>query len=274
MADNIEDGNEKLDLLRSLPIDDSADPVDALWRQLTVYKALAENDMSEARGRRAQAESARERAEEDSIDATRRLCERMKHDAEEALAQAQSLGTEAAKIMQEAESERSRARDATREAQVSSGKIVAEAQQRAQEVLAQARARAQQDNTDLRRQALAEIRSIMTRVEALRAATEEELETQRIFSNTARIKASSASAMSLLAAELSENASTQDGQPQLESRGANVEVAGHPEGSPVAKAPTPEAAAHGGPSAAEPAKPQGPANRGSTAKSKDKKSEK
>ena len=46
---------------------------------------------------------------------------------------------------------------------------------------------------DLIRQVLKEIRAIMSRIENVRAATDEELETQRIFSGVAKIKATSAS---------------------------------------------------------------------------------
>ena len=61
MADSAKEIKDQLDLLRSLPLVESEDgKVDALWRQLMIYKSFAGNDLSEARARRAQAEATRE----------------------------------------------------------------------------------------------------------------------------------------------------------------------------------------------------------------------
>ena len=68
--------------------------------------------------------------------------------------------------------------------------IVAQAQKEAQEVLDQARAEARQETTELRRQAFKEIKTILTRVENMNSAVNEELETQRILTNVAKLKVS------------------------------------------------------------------------------------
>ena len=184
---------ENLDLIISLPTDLTEDRVDALWRQVMVYKALAGPDLSEAKARRAQAEDAREKAEQDTADAARRLWERLKQEADKKLNEAEELKGEAASILRQAEEERSRARDATRQAEASRQTVLAEAKREAQELLDRARLAAQQESTDLRRQALKEIRAIMGRIETMRSATDEELETQRIFSNVTKLKAMAAS---------------------------------------------------------------------------------
>ena len=93
--------------------------------------------------------------------------------------------------LQQAEVERSRAREATKEAEDARERIVAEAKQKSQEILDRARLAAQQECTELRQEALKEIKAILTRVETIRAATGEELETQRIFTNIAKLKATS-----------------------------------------------------------------------------------
>ena len=182
-------GKESLDLIASLPIDLTEQRVDALWRQVMVYKALAGPDLTEAKARRAQAEDAREKAEQETADAARRLWEGLKQEAEKKLNEAEQLKGEAATILRQAEEERSRARDAARQAEESRQRVLAEAKREAQELSDQARLVAQQESTDLRRQALKEIRAIMGHIETMRAATDEELETQRIFSNVTKLKA-------------------------------------------------------------------------------------
>ena len=91
-----------------------------------------------------------------------------------------------------AEAERTETQTALSEAQQTSERIVAEAQEQAKQTLDDARKAAQQEAFDLRRQALKEVKAILSRVESVRAAADEELETQRIFSNIAKIKANSA----------------------------------------------------------------------------------
>ena len=192
MADHDEEDDPQ-NLLRSLPIDDSPERVDALWRQIMVYKAFAEGDLSEAKARRAQAEAAREKAERETVQATRQLGERLRADAERKLDEAEKLKAEADRTLQQAEDERRRAAETTREASEARERIVAEAKQKAQEILDKARMAAQQESTELRRQALKEIKAILGRIDMIRGATDEELETQRIFSNIAKARADSSS---------------------------------------------------------------------------------
>jgi hypothetical protein len=186
MAEQDSKGDEQKGLLHSLAIGDSTERVDALWRQIMVYKAFAESNLSDAKARRAQADAARETAEQEAAQATRTMCEGLKHEAE-------SVKAEAARVLRLAEAEHAHARDATSEAEEARDRIVAEARHQAQEILNRSRAAAQQECTELRRHALEEIKAILGRVETIRAATDEELETQRIFADIARLKASTAS---------------------------------------------------------------------------------
>ena len=191
MAESDIKETEQLDLLRSLPLDDPEDKVDALWRQLMVFKTFAEGDLSESKSRRAQAEAAREAAERETADATRRLCETLKAEADKKLEEVERLKTEAQRTLTEAETERTRAKETKKESERARERILGEAKQKAQEILDQARLAAQQECTDLRRQALREIRTILERIETVRTATDEELESQRIFANIARLRANS-----------------------------------------------------------------------------------
>ena len=75
MTKNVDRTEEQIDLLRSLPLDEQPDKMDALWRQLMVFKTFTEGNLSETRSRRAEAEAARERAEQETVESTRRLYE-------------------------------------------------------------------------------------------------------------------------------------------------------------------------------------------------------
>ena len=195
MADHVEQGKVQLEPLRSLSPEDATERVDALWRQIMVYKAFAESSLSEAKTRRAQAEAARDDAEQNAADATRRLYENMKSEADGVKREAEALNSEAANAMQQADAERERASNAAKQAEEAGQRIILEAKQKAQEIQDRARMGAQQEYDELRRQALKEIQAIMARVETIRAATDEEHETQRIFSNIAKLKATSPSAL-------------------------------------------------------------------------------
>ena len=65
--------------------------------------------------------------------------------------------------------------------------------QQAREILDRARSDAQMEGVELRRQALLEIKTILSRIDTVRTATDEELETQRIYTNVARIRSQSTS---------------------------------------------------------------------------------
>ena len=197
MSDHVEQGKERLQPSRSLSPEDATEKVDALWRQMMVYKAFAESSLSEAKARRAQAEEAREKAEQEAAEATRSLYETMKSEADKKHSEAEALKSEAVKVLEQAETERSRAEVIAKEAEEARQRIIAAAKQKAQDIQDQARIAAQQEYTELRRQALKEIQAIMGRVETIRAATDEEHETQRIFSNIAKLKATSPSLLEL-----------------------------------------------------------------------------
>ena len=192
MADYTDEGTDQMNLLRYMPSDESADRIDAMWRQIMVYKAFSDSELSEARSRRIDAEADREKAEQEASSATKLLYEGMRSEANHELDEAKVLKAEAARVLQKAESERGRAKDALKEAEQARDRIMVEAQRRAQDMVDDARKVAQQESTALRHQALKEIKAILARAESFRAATDEELETQRILSDIARIKAGTA----------------------------------------------------------------------------------
>ena len=111
MAEENSTAREQLEALRSLPLDDSSEEkVDSLWRQILVYKSFAETDLSEAKARRAQAETAREQAQMEAVRATQLQCARMRTDAEASLREANSIRSEAGKVKSHVETELEKAR--------------------------------------------------------------------------------------------------------------------------------------------------------------------
>ena len=174
MADDARDTDNRLNVLESLPLDESTEAkVGDLWRQLMVYKSFADGDLAEAKARRAQAEAAREQLAVEIVSTTRALCGRMRADAERELLEARDSNDDAGA---DAQAELERVKEAIAQAERKRDQIVAEAENRAKEI---------QD------EALKEIRTMLTRLENMRAAASEELETQRVLTDVSKLKASS-----------------------------------------------------------------------------------
>ena len=168
MSDRNREPKNQIDLLRSLPLDSSTEErVEALWRQLLLYKTAGATDLSDAKGRRAQAEASRAQAE------------------------AKQLKSEVLIARREIEAERSQANEVKAQAEQQRQRILSAAENEAREIIDKVRLAAQQEATELRRQALKEISTVVTRMEDMSAAVNEELETQRILTNVAEVKATS-----------------------------------------------------------------------------------
>ena len=211
MPSNKRDARDQLDLIRSLPLDDTAEEkVETLWRQVMVYKSFADSDLSEAKARRAQAEMAREQAELESVKTTKELCDRMRAEAQHELEEARRIKAETARERQDIDAALSRIDGKRAQAEAERDDIIADAQRKAQEIAAQTLTAAQQETTAFRRQALKDIRTVLNRVEDMRAAVTEELETQRILTNVARMKTS---ARHLFADAVSKDVEEQETEP-------------------------------------------------------------
>ncbi len=186
-----QEGMPDLDLLGSLQDDASPENVDSLWRQLMVFKAFAENDLSEARSRRSEAEETHKEVETETAHAATKAYEAMKADAEQRLKAAEDIRAEAARVLEQAEEERDKVKALKKKAEEQREEIIAEGKVKAQQIQDNARADAQNEIAELRQHALKEIKATLARVDTIRAATDEELEAQKIFTNIARLKANS-----------------------------------------------------------------------------------
>ena len=224
MAENGDKTRDGLEIVDSLPVDDSTEQeVESLWRQLMVYKSFSGSELAEAKAKRVVAQATRQQAEIDAVRSTKDVTDRMRHKAEEQLTESNDLREQAARDRVQAQAELSRSIESREQAEAQASTTVEEAEARASLILSEAskqaetrladaraqgqtivdqaeengrqvvdsaRARAHQDTTELKRQALQEIRSVMTHIQEMGAAASEELETQRILTNIAQIRAS------------------------------------------------------------------------------------
>ncbi len=187
-----------LDMLTSVPSDSPS--AEAVWRQALLLRELAKDDRTASRERRAEAVAARSQAESDAITATRQVCAELQaqarlklQQAEDALAHAERVKAEsdskAQRMVDESKARLEQAQVVKREADAYSEEIRAGAKAAADALLAQARAGSQEIVNRMRHETAEEIRRVLADVEVARSAAEDELETQRILSDTARIRA-------------------------------------------------------------------------------------
>ncbi|MCH8222470.1 MAG: hypothetical protein IH868_03570 [Chloroflexi bacterium] len=205
--------------------------VQSLWREAMVLRDLARDGITESRERRAQAEAARKAAEQEALKATEEFCQGLRAQAEADLEKASNTLADTDRLKKEFETDlQKRGRQAEADIQSrqdkvdaelaraaiirkeaddhelarrkEADKIIAEALDLAEQSADEARehagsliAGAQLDADDIRdemrAQTAGEIRSLVADVEAARSAVLEELETQRILTEAARIKATS-----------------------------------------------------------------------------------
>jgi hypothetical protein len=187
-----------LDMLTSFSPDNPSS--DSVWRQALLLKELAKDDRAASRERRAEAVAARAQAEHDAITATKQVCAELQaqarvklQQAEDALGHAQRLKNEseakAVRMIEDSKSRLEHAEAVKREADSYAEEIRSSARAAADALLAQARAGSQEIANRMRQETAEEVRRVLADVEVARSAAADELETQRILSDTARIRA-------------------------------------------------------------------------------------
>ena len=132
----------------------------------------------------------------------------------------------------------------------------------------QARLAAQRECTELRHQALQEIKAVLGKVDSIQVATNEELETQRIFTNIARIKATPASVMAQPNQDSDGTAPSRDRQSQDGALEMVAETLSQTEPIPVATAAPTESSSNSPARPSEPAEIKGSAHKDNPTKGK------
>ena len=163
----------------------------------------ATGDRSEATAALKQAVATKEQADAQAVLTAQDAVAQAKATIQEAESQArEKIKDSEAKAQKTADGAEGQAKsivdDATKQADVildeaktQSKELVARGEEKAREFVETARASAQGQTTELRRQALREIRSVMGHIQEMGAAATEELETQRILTNVAQMRVTS-----------------------------------------------------------------------------------
>jgi len=199
LTDSEGNKEEPQDELQDFPLDVSRERVESLWRQILNQRSSARGDLATARASRAKAEMERQRIANEALESTKEACRELIGEAERQLAEAHQAEAEAQKKLAEAEKELEQAQaeradgesyrsKAMAEADSYRDKSINEAQQEAQRIREEARSTALQECADLKRHVTYEVQAILTEIDAIRAAAQEELEAQRIYAETANLK--------------------------------------------------------------------------------------
>jgi hypothetical protein len=199
----------------SYPTDNSS--VESAWRKALAFKDLGSSARVQSQKRLADAQLVRAQAESEAITATKNYCVDTRAQADDSLQRAESTLSKAERIRSDAqewaasleEEIQFRLEDANRKretARVYAEKIEATARGAADALLDQTRAGAEEMAIRMRSESAADIRKILSEIEVARAAAEDELEAQRLLTETARIRAFSVG----LNAEAAESAQAQE----------------------------------------------------------------
>ena len=177
--------------LSSLPTDNAS--AEAAWRQALLLRELSRDERVTARKRRAEAEAAKEYAENEAITATKQLCSELQAQARMKLQEAERVkgnaDAYAARVQVNIDTEHANASKIRDDAEVYSEEIQNGARAATEALMTQTRAGADEMASRMRRETSEGIRKILTDVEVARASAEDELETQRILTETARVRA-------------------------------------------------------------------------------------
>ena len=184
--------------LSSLPTDNAS--AEAAWRQALLLRELSRDERVIARKRRTEAEAAKEHAENEAITATKQLCADLQtqsrtklQEAEDTLAEAGQVKSSAdaykVRVQADIDSDADAARKIREDAEAYSEEVQGSARVAAEALMTQTRAGAEEMASRMRLETAEDIRKILTDVEMARAAAEDELETQRILTETARVRA-------------------------------------------------------------------------------------
>ena len=158
---------------------------DDVWRQAVSLRDVLRDEETRTQQRRAAAEAARREAEEQVLEATREVCEQIRSRAEKELQLAEAARAEADRVLAAARAGAARLKVEADEKL----KHAEEARSVVDTAIVEAQREANEIRDKMRDEAAEEIRTMLADIEALRSAAQQEIETQRIITETARIRA-------------------------------------------------------------------------------------
>ena len=169
------------------------------WEQAVGYDIAVETQLSKAKSTRSEAELERQRVANEILEATREVCKSIIIDSKRSLEKARRAESEAEHKLLEVQQVREQSQDLKIEAEA----LYENARQRAEEVLNKSRSAAERESMEIKQQTTLEAQRMLSQVEAIRAAAKEELEAQRIYVETARLKLEAQGILAQLQEELS-----------------------------------------------------------------------
>lgn len=224
MAERARSNCKEIDALRSLSLNDlSESGLDTLWGRLKTIMADAPDSLpasSNGSSRKQDARATLQQAERDAVRATNAAFDKMRAEVEEELDGAQKIKAAAKEAQEEAQAAVAQANEAKANAQHQAEEMIseartrvesilaeakekgdaliteaeqrarktgAEAQAAADEVVAEARVAGEEQVETMKMEAIDEIKAVRGAIERLQAALEDELETQRILTDAARM---------------------------------------------------------------------------------------
>ena len=173
---------------------------------LTVgYDLAVETQLTKAKSTRSEAELERQRVANEILEATREVCKSIISDSKRSLEKARRAESEAENKLLESQHDR----DQSQALKVEAEAFYENARQRAEELVNQSRAAAERESMEIKQQTTLEAQRMLAHVEAIRSAAKEELEAQRIYVETARLKLEARGILAQLQEELAGPQGTQ-----------------------------------------------------------------
>lgn len=166
------------------------------WEEAVAYDVTVETQLARAQSNRGQAEMERQRVAEEILEATREVCHEIASDARRVLESAKNQQVDADRKQNDAEATLKKAENTLAEAGADAESIVSRAKQEAEDILTRARSAAEKESEQIVERTNQQGRKILAQVEMMKAAAQEEIETQRIYTQVSRLKAESLEALS------------------------------------------------------------------------------
>ena len=161
------------------------------WEQAVGYDIAVETQLAKAKSTRSEAELERQRVANEILEATREVCKSIIIDSKRSLEKARRAESEAESKLLESQAMK-----------IEAEAFYENARQRAEELVNQSRAAADRESMEIKQQSTLEAQRMLAHVEAIRSAAKEELEAQRIYVETARLKLEARGILSQLQEEL------------------------------------------------------------------------
>ena len=168
------------------------------WEEAVAFDVTVENHLAKAKADRSLAETERQRIAKEILDATKDVCTEIITDGQRALSRAKKMEAEAVKNQSYSQDELEQARAIREEAESYRARVMAEVDQEAREYIEVTKSTTDTECLALRTQAAQEYKRIVGQVEIMKTAVKEELETQKIYTDAARIKTTSDELLSRL----------------------------------------------------------------------------